>query len=441
MRKIVLVYSGGLDTSVCIPLMREEYGFDHVITVTVDVGQAREDIQQAEERARRFGTEHYTVDAKESFVEHFCWPAVRANGDYQGYPISTSIARPLIALKAVEKAQELGATAFGHGCTGKGNDQFRIEYIMRTLMPDAEIVAPMREGRKLADGSRSPWTRTEEIEYANAHGLDISQTTSKIWSIDENLWGRSVEGGRLEEPDYAPPEEIYQWTRSLADAPNEARALAIGFENGVPVSLDGQKYAAYDLVVELNRIAGEHGVGRLDIMEDRMLGLKVRENYECPAAIVLLTAHRALEALVCTQSELKFKKSVDMEWGELAYKGLWFDPLKEDLEAFINKVQERVTGVVQMRLAKGSAAVVGRQSANALYSEDLASFDSKTFNQAESLGMVKTHGMQSKLYFQLKYPEGTLLAGSMERKLLGSVSPAGEQTDAGEAGATGDYSG
>lgn len=441
MRKVVLVYSGGLDTSVCIPLMREEYGFEHVITVTVDVGQAREDIAQAEERARRLGTEHYTVDARTLFVERFCWPAVRANGDYQGYPISTSIARPLIALKAVEKAQELGANAFGHGCTGKGNDQFRIEYIMRTLMPNAEIVAPMREGRKMPDGSREPWTRTEEIEYANAHGVEISQTASKIWSIDENLWGRSVEGGRLEEPDFAPPEEIFQWTRGLADTPNEPRLLAIGFENGVPTTLDSQQYSPYELVVELNKIAGENGIGRLDIMEDRMLGLKVRENYECPAAVTILTAHRALEALVCTQCELKFKSSVDKEWGELAYKGLWFDPLKEDLEAFINKVQERVTGTVFMRLAKGNAIVIGRQSPFALYSEDLASFDSKTFNQAESLGIVKTHGMQSKLYFQLKYPEGTLLAGGMERKLLGSSTVAGEQKDAGAAGATGDYSG
>src|SRR6267154_3858970 len=239
MNKIVLVYSGGLDTSVCIPLMKEEYGFDHVITVTVDVGQPQEDIQQAEERARSLGTEHYTVDAKALFVEHFCWPAVRANGDYQGYPISTSIARPLIALKAVEKARELGANAFCHGCTGKGNDQFRLEYIMRTLMPDAQIVAPMREGRRLPDGSREVWTRSEEIEYANAHGLAIPQTKDKIWSIDENLWGRSIEGGRLEEPDYAPPEEIFQWTVNPELAPDKPEAVAIEFLDGVPVSING----------------------------------------------------------------------------------------------------------------------------------------------------------------------------------------------------------
>lgn len=414
MRKIVLVYSGGLDTSVCIPLMREEYGFDHVITVTVDVGQPAADIRQAEERATSMGTEHYTVDAKELFVEHFCWAAVKANGDYQGYPISTSIARPLIALKAVEKARELGANAFGHGCTGKGNDQFRIEYIMRTLMPDAEIIAPMREGRRKPDGSREPWTRSEEIEYANTHGLVIPQTKDRIWSIDENLWGRSVEGGRLEEPDYAPPEEIFQWTRSLADSPDKPRILTIGFEHGVPISLDQEKLKGLELVTRLNAIAGEHGIGRIDIMEDRMLGLKVRENYECPAAVVLLTAHRALEALVCTQGELKFKSMVDREWGEMAYKGLWLDPLKDDLEAFINQIQPRVTGSVTVRLAKGSAAVVGRKSDAALYNEDLASFDSKTFNQAESLGIVKTHGMQSRLFWQLKQQGKILSAPSQE---------------------------
>ncbi|HEV2472846.1 MAG TPA: argininosuccinate synthase [Chthonomonadales bacterium] len=402
MQKVVLVYSGGLDTSVCIPLMREEYGFDHVITVTVDVGQPTEDILQAEERARQLGTEHYTVDAKAEFVSEYCWRAVTANGDYQGYPISTSIARPLIALKAVEIARKLGASSFGHGCTGKGNDQFRIEYVLRTLMPGAEIIAPMREGRKLPNGSREPWTRSEELDYAEAHGIQVAQTRDRIWSIDENLWGRSIEGGRLEEPDFAPPEEIFQWTRSVASSPDSPTLLKVEFRGGAPVSLNGEKCDALDLVVEVNRLAGMNGVGRVDIMEDRMLGLKVRENYECPAATVLLSAHRALEALVCTQSELRFKSQVDREWGELAYRGLWFDPLKEDLEAFIDSVQRRVTGEVTIRLQKGGCTVVGRSSPYALYSEDLASFDSKTFDQSDSTGIVKTHGMQSRMYWQLK---------------------------------------
>jgi argininosuccinate synthase len=382
--------------------MREEYGFDRIVTVTVDVGQPAEEIRQAEERARALGTDHRTVDAKAEFVEEYCWRAVRANGDYQGYPISTSIARPLIALKAVEVAREVGAQAYAHGCTGKGNDQFRIEYVMRTLTPEMQIIAPMREGRRRPDGTREPWTRSEEIDYAAAHGLNVAQTRAKIWSIDENLWGRSIEGGRLEEPDYAPPEEIFQWTRSLADAPATPAVITVGFEDGVPVSLNGEPVPALDLVQSVNRVAGEHGVGRVDIMEDRMLGLKVRENYECPAAVVLLAAHRALESLVCTEAELKFKSTVDREWGELAYKGLWFDPLKDDLEAFIGRIQERVSGDVILRLAKGSCTVIGRRSPWALYSEDLASFDSKTFNQSDSEGMVKLHGMQGRMFWALK---------------------------------------
>ena len=407
MRTVVLVYSGGLDTSLCIPLMRREYQFDHVVTVTVDIGQPVEDIRQAEQKAQTMGTEHYTVDAKEEFVRDYIFPAIRANGDYEGYPLSTAIARPLIAAKAVEVAQKVGAAAYGHGCTGKGNDQFRLEYIMRTLTPNLQIVAPMREGRLLPDGKREPWARSEEIQYCREYGVPISQTVEKIWSIDENLWGRSIEGGRLEEPDFMPPEEIFQWTRNPADAPNEPQLLKIGFKKGVPISLDGREMAPLDLIKSLHQIAGLHGVGRVDVMEDRMLGLKVRENYECPAAVVLLAAHRALEALVCTREELRFKALVDRQWGELAYHGLWLDPLKEDLEAFINHIQARVTGTVTMRLFKGGASVAGRASDWALYNEDLASFDSKTFDQSESIGNVKTHGMQSRMYWLLKSGRST----------------------------------
>lgn len=405
MATVVLVYSGGLDTSVCIPLMREEYGFERVVTVTVDVGQPRADIAQAEERAKRLGTEHHTVDARAEFVTGYCWPAVQANADYQGYPLSTAIARPLIALKAVEVARAVGAEAYAHGCTGKGNDQFRLEYVMRTLTPELQVIAPMREGRLLADGSREPWTRTDEIDYAAARGLDVSQTRTNIYSVDENVWGRSIEGGHLEEPDFAPPEEIFQWTRSLAETAEPA-IIEIGFKGGVPVSVDGVALAPLALVERMNQLAGLHGVGRVDIMEDRMLGLKARENYECPAAVVLIAAHKALEALVCTQAEQKFKAQVDREWGELAYKGLWFDPLKDDLEAFIGAIQPRVTGVVRVRLAKGAATVCGRTSPWALYNEDLVSFDSKTFDQSESTGIVKAHGMQSRLYWNLRKQAG-----------------------------------
>lgn len=390
---IVLVYSGGLDTSVCIPMLREEYGYDRVVTVTVDVGQPPEDVRQAEEKARALGTEHTTVDARRTFIQDYCWPAVRANGDYEGYPLSTAIARPLIALSAVEEARKIGATHFGHGCTGKGNDQFRIEFVIRALVPNATIVAPMREKNL---------TRSEEIEYAKTKGVPIAQTAEKIWSIDENLWGRSIEGGRLEEPDFAPPEEIFQWTASPATAPPEPRELTIGFEGGVPVSLDGRSMDGLELVRALNDIAGGHGVGRVDIMEDRLLGLKVRENYECPAATVLLAAHRGLEALVLTREELAFKRMVDQKWGEMAYAGLWFDPLKEDLEAFIGKTQERVSGEVMLRLFKGGLTLLGRRSPCALYSEEMASFDSKSFDQRESSGMVRVHGLQSRMYQSLR---------------------------------------
>jgi len=393
MKKVVIIYSGGLDTSVCIPMMKEMYGFDHIVTVTVDVGQPAEDLKQAEDRARILGTEHYTIDAKKEFVEEYVFPAIKANGDYQGYPISTSIARPLIALKAVEIAEKVKGDAFCHGCTGKGNDQFRIEFVLRALGGGREVIAPMRERN---------YTRTEEIEYARQHGVSIAQTADKIWSIDENLWGRSIEGGHLEEPDYTPPEEIYQWTKGWEKSPNTPTIVEIEFEKGVPVALDGKKMGGLSLILALNKISGENGVGRVDIMEDRILGLKCRENYECPAAVTLLAAHKALEALVCTKEEIAFKTTVDYQWGKLAYEGLWFDPLKEDLEAFINKIQERVTGVVKVQLFKGQAKVMGRKSSFALYSESMASFDDKSFDQSEMAGTVKVHGLQSRMYRALK---------------------------------------
>ncbi len=396
-KKVVLVYSGGLDTSVCIPLMREEYGYRDVVTVTVDVGQPLSDVQQAEEKARALGTEHYTVDAKEEFAKDFCWKALQANGDYQGYPMSTSIARPLIAAKAVEVAKKLEANAFAHGCTGKGNDQFRIEFGIRSLMPDAEIHAPVRERNM---------TRTWEIEYAREKKIPIQQSLEKIWSIDENLWGRSIEGGRLEEPDFAPPEEIFQWTKSPRQAPDHPLEMEIQFRNGIPIAIDGKEASPAKLVQRMNQLAGDCGVGRIDIMEDRMLGLKVRENYECPAATSFLKAHGALEALVLTRDELRFKKWVDQEWSRLAYEGLWWDPFKDDLEAFILKTQERVEGSIKLRLFKGAVQVIGRSSPWALYSEDLASFDSTTFDQRESTGAVKNFGLQARMFYHIRQKQG-----------------------------------
>ncbi len=394
---VVLVYSGGLDTSICIPMMREEYGYKEVVTVTVDVGQPKEDIEQAEAKAKTLKTKHFTVDAKDEFVRDYCFPALKANGDYQGYPMSTSIARPLIAAKAAEVANSLGAKSFAHGCTGKGNDQFRIEFTLRALMPDAVIHAPIRE-RNL--------TRSWEIEYAQSKGVPIQQSLEKIWSIDENLWGRSIEGGRLEEPDFAPPEEIFQWTQSPEKAPSQRQEVTITFDQGLPVAIDGRNYAPGALVQLANEIAGQHGVGRIDIMEDRLMGLKVRENYECPGATLLLKAHQALEALVLTRDELRFKKSVDLEWSRLAYEGLWQDPLKMALSAFIDTTQTRVSGEVRLSLYKGQCTVLGRKSDWALYSEDLASFDSQTFDQRESTGAVKNFGLQARMFHHLQALKG-----------------------------------
>lgn len=393
-KTVLLVYSGGLDTSVCIPMMREDYGFDHVVTVTVDVGLPAGELKQAEDKAKLLKTEHYSIDAREEFVTDFIFPAIKANGDYQGYPISTSIARPLIALKAVEVAKKLGGVdAFCHGCTGKGNDQFRFEFVMRTFMPETPIIAPMRE---------HTMTRSWEIEYAEKKGIPIGQSKEKIWSIDENLWGRSIEGGHLEEPNYAPPEEIFHWTKSPQDAPDKPTEVTIQFDEGVPVAIDGKYMKPLEIIQKAHELAGENGIGRVDIMEDRLIGLKVRENYECPAAKLLIPAHQALEALVCTAAERAFKVSVDQKWGELAYAGLWYDPFKDDLEAFINEIQPRVTGTVTMRLFKGTAQMIGRASKYALYNEDLASFDSKTFDQSEAVGMVKVHGMQARMYNTVK---------------------------------------
>lgn len=393
MRKALIVYSGGLDTTVCIPLMREQ-GFDTLVTVCVDVGQPQEDVQVAADRAKQMGTEHHVVDAKDEFATDYCMPAIAANADYFGYPLSTAIARPLIAKKAAEIAHQVGGVeAFVHGCTGKGNDQFRIEFGLRLFAPDIPILAPIREMNL---------TRTWEIDYAERVGAPIGQSKDKIWSIDENLWGRSIEGGRLEDPNYEPPEEIFQWTASLENAPNEPETIEIEFRNGAPIRVGAVKGSAFDVLTEANRVAGKHGVGRIDIMEDRMIGLKVRENYECPGATLLIAAHRALEALVTTHAERAFKAQVDAQWADLAYKGLWWDPFMEDLNAFNASVQKRVTGTVRVRLFKSSLQICGRDSDWALYSESAASFDDTTsLEQSQMTGMVRTHGMESLLYARL----------------------------------------
>jgi argininosuccinate synthase len=385
-KKVALAYSGGLDTSICIPLLKEEYGYDEVITVAVDVGQPKEDVAQAEEKAKKISDKHFTLDVREEFVKDYIFPLIRANGDYEGYVMGTSIARPLIAKKVVEIAQQEGAVALAHGCTGKGNDQLRFEAVFR--LTDMDVIAPMREMNL---------TREWEIEYAKEHGIPVGVTTAKPWSVDENIWSRSIEGGKLEDPGYIPPEEIYKWTTAPEDAP-DAQIIEIRFENGVPVSLDGQKMGGVELIEKMNIIAGTHGVGRTDMIEDRVLGLKARENYEHPAATVLLAAHKDLEKLVLTRAELKFKATVDAQWSELAYYGLVDEPLYDDLNAFIDKTQERVAGTVTMKLFKGSVLVLARTSPYALYSEELVSFDGTSIDQKDAEGFAKYHGFQARLY-------------------------------------------
>ncbi|WP_370574053.1 argininosuccinate synthase [Methanomethylovorans sp.] len=385
-KKVVLAYSGGLDTSVCIPILKEEYGYDKVITVSVDVGQPKQEVLDAEQKAKKISDGHYTIDAKAEFVKDYIFPLIKANGDYEGYVMGTSVARPLIARKVVEVAEKEGAVALAHGCTGKGNDQLRFEAIFR--LTNLDVVAPMRDMNL---------TREWEIDYAKKHGIPVAATTAKPWSVDENIWSRSIEGGKLEDPGFIPPEEIYQWTVSPEKAP-EAQIVVIGFEKGVPVSLDGKKLNGVELIEQLNKVAGSHGVGRTDMIEDRVLGLKARENYEHPAATVLLTAHRDLEKLVLTRLELKFKKIVDEQWSELAYSGLVDEPLYHDLNAFIDKTQERVTGTVTVKLYKGSVTLLARSSPCALYSEDLVSFNTSSIDQKDAEGFAKYHGFQARLY-------------------------------------------
>ncbi len=384
--KVVLSYSGGLDTSVCIPILRERYQYDKVITVTVDVGQPQSDLKKAETRAATLSDKHYTIDSKEEFVEQYLFPLIKANGSYEGYTLGQAIARPLIAKKVLEVADREGVSAIAHGCTGKGNDQLRFEAIFRASK--YKIHAPMRELNL---------TRSEEIEYALEQGIDVSTTFEKPYSVDENLWSRSIEGGRLEDPACVPPEDVYKWTTAPTKAGTKLQ-LNLDFKRGVPISIDGRHSSGLELIRELNEVAGKRGIGRTDLMEDRILGLKAREIYEHPAATVILTAHKDLEALVLTRKERKFKELVDSAWAELAYEGLLEEPLCAALDAFINTTQERVTGSVTMLLHKGLATVRARSSPNALYSEELVSFNDKSLDQRDAEGFSKYHGFQSRAY-------------------------------------------
>ncbi len=386
--KVALAYSGGLDTSVAIRLLQEKYNAD-VITVSVDVGQDPKELKKIGEKAKKLGViKHVHIDARGEFVEEYVFRSIKANGLYEGYPLSTALARYPIASKLVEVARREGAEAVAHGCTGKGNDQFRFDTTIAIKAPKLKIIAPIRELNL---------DRKWEIKYAREQGIPVPVNVGRPYSIDENLWGRSIEGGVLEDPSKAPPEDIYAWTRSPAKAPAKPHVVEIVFEKGVPVSIDGKRMSGPELVTRLNRLAGEHGVGRIELMEDRIMGLKARENYEAPAATVLIQAHRALEQLVLTKQELIFKGTVDQTWADLVYSGLWFNPLREDLDAFIERTQRRVTGKVKVELHRGSSRVIARSSPYSLYDKELVSFDRFGFDQRDAASIIKFHALQDRI--------------------------------------------
>lgn len=389
MEKVVLAFSGGLDTTVCVKLLEEEYNYE-VITACVDVGQPPEDLKKSQDSADKINTgKHYIIDAKEEFANEYIARGIKANAEYEGYPLSTALARPLIAMKIIEIAEKEGATAIAHGCTGKGNDQFRFEAIIRS-MSDFDIIAPIREKNL---------TRTEEVAYVKEHGLNLAY--DKIYSIDENLWGRAIEGDVLEDPANEPPEDIYEWTKSAEDAKDTPTKVSIEFEEGVPVAINGEMMGLVDLITKANEIAGENGVGRVDIIENRMIGLKSREIYEVPGAKLLIAAHRALEPLVLTVDELRFAEYMSTLYADMVYEALWQEPLREDIDQAIDHMQRRVSGEVVMKLFKGSMQPISRKSPFSLHSIEQITFEDKETDQREVEGMIKYHGLQAANYQKL----------------------------------------
>jgi argininosuccinate synthase len=387
-RTVVLAFSGGLDTSVCVKWLQENYDAD-VVTATLDLGQ-HDDLQEVERRSRLIGAvNHYTIDAKEEFVKDYVFPAVMANALYQGkYPLSTALGRPLIAKKLVEVAEKEGASAVAHGCTGKGNDQVRIDVTVRAMNPALQVIAPVREWNM---------SRDEEIVYAQKHQIPVKPSKS-IYSVDQNLWGRSIESGPLEDPNTEPSADVFEWTTQPEEAPDAPGYVEITFQEGVPARVDGRSMDPLALIGYVNDLAGSHGVGRIDHVEDRLVGIKSREVYECPAASVIIDAHKDLEKLVLTRHELDFKAQVEREWAWLVYSGLWLEPLRTALDRFIMATQHRVTGTVKVKLFKGSSRVVGRSSDYSIYNVDLSTYShNSTFDQRSAVGFIELWGLQSRV--------------------------------------------
>jgi argininosuccinate synthase len=385
MNKVVLAYSGGLDTSVAVAWLREQYDAE-VVTLTVDLGggSLREGVER---RALSAGASRaYVVDARERFVTDFVWPHLQANALYQGvYPLATALARPLIAQLLVEVARREAADAVAHGCTGKGNDQVRFDVATHALDPGLQVIAPMRVGMGLS--------REQEIDYAIERGIELPVTRESPYSIDANLWGRSIEAGVLEDPWAAPPADVYEWTVDPAAAP-DALELTIGFEGGVPVSIDGDSPSPAELVQRLHDLGARHGVGRIDHVEDRLVGIKSREIYEAPAATILHRAHRALEGMTLSKDTLRFNRTVADELAQLTYDGLWFSALHRDLRGYVASSQRVVSGEVRVRLDHGNALVVGRRSPLSLYEKNLATYDEgDAFDHRSAVGFIEIFGL------------------------------------------------
>lgn len=391
--KVVLAYSGGVDTTVCIPYLKNEWGVKEVITLAADLGQGDE-LEPIQKKALTCGaTESLVADATASFVTDYAFPAIQANTLYENrYPLSTALARPLIAKLLVEAAEKYGADAVAHGCTGKGNDQVRFDVGIMALNPKLKVLAPAREWNM---------SREEAISYGEKFGLEFPVKKSSPYSIDRNLLGRSIEAGILEDPMAEPPEEIYLMTKAIADTPDEPEYITIGFEQGLPITINGQKLDPVVLITQLNETVGKHGIGRIDMLENRVVGIKSREIYEAPALLVLINAHRDLESLTLTGDVTQYKRGIEQSYGELVYRGLWYSPLKAALDAFIQQTQERVSGEVRIKLHKGNATIVGRQSKNSIYTPDLATYGAEDkFDHKAAEGFIYIWGLPTRVWSQ-----------------------------------------
>ena len=396
-RRVLLLYSGGLDTSVMLKWIQDSYEAE-VVCLTVNLGQPGEDYAVIEDKAKRLGAlECHVVDAREEFATEYVTPAIKANALYGGgYPLFTALGRPLIAKLAVEQARRSGCDTIAHGCTGKGNDQVRIEATVATLAPELKTIAPVRSWQM---------GREEEIAYAREHGIPVKGGTEVApYSIDDNLWGRSSEGRWIEDLDHAPKDDVFQLVTRPEEAPEEAEVVEVEFEAGVPVALNGERLGVVELLERAAEVGCRHGVGIVDHIEDRIVGLKVRDIYEVPAAAILLPAHQELEKLVGTIHQNQFKPQVDRQWAYLVYAGLWWEPLRADLDAYVEQVNRQVTGTIGLKLYKGTARVITRESPNAVYDAALATFAESggLFSQAASPGFIELWSLQSRLAWRLR---------------------------------------